>query len=262
MRRTSTRAAPRRPRHLLWQAWLAAALIAAAGPAQAAFDACLSLFPQAHVPQLPQGFAHRTQALCFDGFAILYSATSKTPVYAVERLNARDFEAARSRKRGRNPFYEEARLPQAERATLDDYRARLPDGSRMDRGHVVPAGDMAQIQAFAQSFSLANMVPQVPAANQGPWNRIEQDTRRYVQRARGDVYVITGPVFGPQPERLGPGQVWVPAAMFKLVYDPAANRAWAHWLPNSADARLGPPISYDTLTRRIGLPLLRVAPDD
>ncbi len=157
--------------------WLALLALASL-PAQAAFDGCRALFPQGHVPQLPPGFAHATRPLCFDRFAILYSATSKTPVYAVERLHRRDFDDATRRKRGRNPFYEEARLPRAERATLDDYRARLPGGQRMDRGHVVPAGDMTEARGFAQSFSLANMVPQVPAANQGPWNRIEQDTRR------------------------------------------------------------------------------------
>ncbi|WP_326533613.1 DNA/RNA non-specific endonuclease [Pseudorhodoferax sp.] len=257
----AAQARSRRAVHLL-RAALAAAVLAAAAPAQAAFDGCLSVFPQRHVPQLPRDSVHRTRPLCFDGFAVLHSATSKTPVYAVERLNRQDFEDARKRQRGRNPFYEEARLPRAERATLDDYRATLPDGRRMDRGHVVPAGDMTRAAGFAQSFSLANMVPQVPAANQGPWNRIEQDTRRYVQRARGDVYVITGPVFGPRPLRLGPGQVWVPEAMFKLVYDAASNRAWAHWLPNSAGARVERPITYETLTRRIGMQLLRTAPDD
>ncbi|WP_162243884.1 DNA/RNA non-specific endonuclease [Pseudorhodoferax sp. Leaf274] len=246
-----------------WRAGLALAWLALAGmPAQAAFEGCLALFPQRHVPQLPQGFAQATRPLCFDGFAILYSATSKTPVYAVERLNRRDFEGAAKHQRGRNPFYEEARLPRAERATLQDYRTALPDGQRMDRGHVVPAGDMTQAQGFAQSFSLANMVPQVPAANQGPWNRIEQDTRRYVRRARGDVYVVTGPVFGPQPARLGPGRVWVPEAMFKLVYDASTNRAWAHWLPNSAGAHVQPPITYEALTHRIGLRLLQGEPDD
>jgi endonuclease G len=242
-----------------WPVLRAALLVAAlqlSAPAHAAFDQCLSLFPQRQVPTMPRGFAHQTRPLCFDGFAILYSATSKTPVYAIERLNRRDFENVSSRKRGRNPFYEEARLPKAERATLADYKATLPDGQRMDRGHVVPAGDMTHAEGFAQSFSLANMMPQVPKANQGPWNRIEQDVRRYVKRARGDVYVITGPVYGARPVKLGPNQVWVPKATFKLVYDPHARRSWAHWLPNEADARVQPPISHEELTRRIGLQLL------
>ena len=110
------------------------------------------------------------------------------------------------------------------------------------------------------AWPLANIVPQVPKANQGPWNRIEQDTRKYVKRARGDVFVFTGPVFAGNPQTLAPNKVWIPAAMFKLVYDPSTNRAWAHWLLNSDDARLQAPITYGELTQRIGYKLLNVMP--
>jgi len=229
------------------------------GAAQAAgFDACLDQFPHRSIPQLASAAASALQVrpLCFDGFAILYSGASKTPVYAVARLHARDFENARKRERGRNPFYEEARLPSALRSTLADYKARRADGSRMDRGHVVPAGDMTTARGFAQSFSLANMVPQVPAMNQGPWNRIEQDTRRYIKRASGDVYVFTGPVYERAPEPLGPSGVWIPHAMFKLVYDATTRRSWVHLVPNEQGAKVGRPISYEAFVQRTGLQLL------
>lgn len=72
---------------------------------------------------------------------------------------------------------------------------------------------------MAQSFSIANMVPQVPSFNRGAWNKVERDTRKYVKRAKGDVFVITGPYYSERPRRLGPGKVWVPDYMFKLAYD-------------------------------------------
>lgn len=241
---------------------LAAMLAVSAHADASGFRGCLAQFPHQNVPELPGASVHRTRSLCFDGFAILYSATSKTPVYTVERLHARDLEGAGKRKRGRNPFYEEGRLPANERSTLDDYRTPLPGGVRMDRGHMVPAGDMTTAESFSQSFSLANMVPQVPSANQGAWNQVEQDTRKYVRRARGDVFVITGPVFGSRPQRLGPSGVWIPDAMFKLVYDPSVNRAWAHWVPNRDGVRMQRPISYDELTSRLGFRLLKVSPED
>lgn len=184
------------------------------------------------------------------GLRHLDSGDSKTPVYAVERLNEQ--RLARKAKRT-DRFYEEARLPSRERSTLADYKATY-GGRRMDRGHVVSAGNQSSQEGMAQSFSLANMVPQVPSFNRGTWSKVEQDTRKYVKRAKGDVFVITGPVYSERPRRLGPGKVWVPDVMFKLVYDPNAGRAWAHWLPNEEGVqRL---ISYNELARRTRIQFL------
>ncbi len=115
---------------------------------------------------------------------------------------------------------------------------------------------MPNATAMAQSFSLANVVPQNPMQNSGAWSKIEQDTRRYVLRAKGNVFVVTGPVFGPESATVGTNRVRVPTHLFKLVYDESTGKAWAHWQPNSADARPSRPISYGELTQRIGMELL------
>jgi endonuclease G len=99
-------------------------------------------------------------------------------------------------------------------------------------------------------------VPQNRKQNSGPWAKIEKDTRLYVMRATGDVYVITGPVFGPGSTVIGANRVSVPTHIFKLVYDSREQRAWAHWQANADDARAGAPISYVELTKRIGMELL------
>lgn len=79
-------------------------------------------------------------------------------------------------------------------------------------------------------------------------------------RAKGDVYVITGPVFDAETIPIGVNQVQVPAHLFKLVYDATTKRAWAHWQQNAADARPGPPISYGELELRTGREWLPGAP--
>lgn len=148
-------------------------------------------------------------------------------------------------------FFADARLPRAERAELGDYK-----GSGYSRGHMAPAGDMPTPAAMAQSFSLANMVPQNPRQNSGPWAKIEKDTRHYVARSKGDVFIITGPFFGPGSTSVGANKVRVPTHIFKLVYDATTQKAWAHWQQSADYARAGPPISYDELSRRIGMELL------
>ena len=187
----------------------------------------------------------KPRALCFDGFAVLHSGKSHTPIYVAERLNRTTFEKMVLRS---NHFYEEARLPRSERATLADY-----SGSGFDRGHMAPAADMDTDQAMAQSFSLGNMVPQAPNNNRNAWARIEKDTRKYVMRARGNIFVITGPVFDEHHETIGYSKVWVPRYLFKLVHDPATHRAWAFWIENTDEASAGKPISYHELVRRTGI---------
>jgi endonuclease G len=225
----------------------------------AGFDSCPQFFVNASIPKLPSSAPARQRQLCFDAFAVLYSGESKTPLYVVEKLSKAQLLDAADEERS-DRFYEEARLPGADRARLEDFKARIDDNGdqlRFDRGHMAPAADMPTARAMAQSFSLSNMVPQAPANNRGPWAKsIEKATRKYVMRARGDVYVFTGPVYEAPVKTLGPNRVWIPKYLYKLVYDPLANRAWAHWIENTERARAGRPISYEELVKRTGIGFL------
>lgn len=226
---------------------------AAAGASDGDFAHCREHFPGGRPPTLPAG---RTglHALCFDAFAILYNSSTKTPVYVAQRLNRASLQAARTVSRT-DRFYAEARLPARARAQLQDYR-----GSGYARGHMAPAADMPTEAAMAQSFSLANMVPQDMGHNSGPWSRIEQDTRQYVMRARGDVYVFTGPAYlAAQTTRIGDSGVAVPSHLFKLVHDASTGRAWAHWHQNQSGAQAMKPISEEALVQQLGIDFLHRA---
>jgi endonuclease G len=74
-------------------------------------------------------------------------------------------------------------------------------------------------------------------------------------RAQGDVFVFTGPIFDPDYETIGRNKIWVPTRLFKLVYDQATGRAWAHVLPNASDARISKPMDYAGFVRETGLDL-------
>lgn len=228
------------------------ALLLAALPLLASasgFADCPQFFPGGRAPANPPQSQQRE--LCFSEFAVLHSGATKTPVFVAQRLNAKMLQEGRDLKR-HDRFYAEARLPRAERADLEDYKR-----SGYSRGHMAPAGDMATPEGKAQSFSLANMAPQDPKHNGGAWARIEKDTRRYIERARGDVFVITGPLFEGVQEAIGPNRVHVPSHFFKLVYDATTGRSWVHVQRNAAEERAGPPISYEDFVRRTGLRLLK-----
>ncbi|MBU3609251.1 DNA/RNA non-specific endonuclease [Polynucleobacter wuianus] len=207
----------------------------------ALFEDCKGLFPKQQVPVTPQA----GRDLCFDSFAVYYSPQDKKPIYTVEKLNREQLLGPHPRRT--NQFYEEARLPFAERALLSDYR-----GSGYDRGHNAPAGDMGNEKAMAQSFSLANMMPQARQNNQGIWAKnVEEPTRLYAKRASGDIYVFTGSI-GNQGS-IGRSRVTIPSHLFKLVYDPNKNHAWAYWVENSNEALMSPPISYSELLTKTGI---------
>ena len=207
----------------------------------AAFEDCKDLFPIQQIPTSPQA----GRDLCFDNFAIYYSPQDKKPIYTVEKLNKEQFYAPHPRRS--NQFYEEARLPFVERSLLSDYR-----GSGYDRGHNVPAGDTSNERSMAQSFSLANMMPQARQNNQGIWAKnVEEPTRAYVKRAEGDVYIFTGSV-GSRGS-IGRGHVTIPSHLYKLVYDPNKNMAWGYWIENTNEAKMTPPISYQDLVQKTGI---------
>lgn len=212
------------------------------------FTACPQNFFNGFAPAPTQAQPGKLRALCFDSFAVLYSGQSKTPVYVAEYLTPARLADAGDETRT-NRFYEEARLPAGDRAKLADYA-----GSGFDRGHMAPAADMPNPNAMAQSFSLANMVPQAPANNRGPWAKsVEKATRSYAKRSANGVFVLTGPIYKGQPTTIGAGRVWVPTQLFKLVYDPATKRAWSYILPNDNGAQVRSAYSYQDLVKVTGM---------
>ena len=138
-------------------------------------------------------------------------------------------------------------MPPADQAQLADYRA-----SGFDRGHMTPSGDMPTASAQAESFSLANVVPQTAPLNRGMWEGIESAVRTMAE-PEGDLYLVTGPAFvGTDLQAIGADGVLVPTSTWKAVYDPRAAGAGVYVCQNTAQPRCAV-VSIDQLVRVVGI---------
>lgn len=223
---------------------LVTVLVSLAGYATAASN-CPQHYPNGTPPEV-DGTSGGSREVCFTDFAVLHSSKLKTPVYSVQRLDKATMERAKDVPREGN-FYAEARLPSAERATPQDYR-----GSGYDRGHMSPAATMPSREGMAQSFSMANMVPQNPNLNRGTWKQVETAVQKYAERSVTPVYVFTGPVYlQGSIASIGNG-VAVPSHVFKAVIDPN-GKSYGWVLPNESGVRMSAPMDIGKLSDIVGI---------
>lgn len=110
-----------------------------------------------------------------------------------------------------------------QRAELSDYR-----GSGYDRGHLVPAADMARSETtMSESFLLTNIGPQEPKINRGIWRELEEQVRKWAGYGKS-LRVITGPMyFGtdangdgtPEIPTIGKNKIFIPSHYFKIILE-------------------------------------------
>lgn len=167
----------------------------------------------------------RSFYLCEDNYAVQFDPATKTPLWVSERLVGA--EQSNTYVERVDNFQSNPIVPKPAQASLNDYR-----GSKFDRGHMAPAADMLTENAMAQSFFLTNMIPQVgPNMNRGIWAEIENMARKW-SGSRGEVLVVTGPIFSQGYATIGKSQVWVPTHVYKVVLDPRTAESIAFIIPN------------------------------
>lgn len=210
-------------------------------------ESCPENYWQGQLPIISKtSMQKKTRPLCFNGFAVMHSGVTRTPLWAAHHLTATEIRSAREIDR-KDSFRAEDRIPASERAELSDYR-----GSGYDRGHLVPNGDMASREQQYDSFSLANMMPQSPHNNRVIWNNLEQALRGLVLQEQ-EAYVVTGAAFmGQRLSRIGENGVLVPSDTFKAVYFPQRQAASVYWAPNDESGRVEV-ISVAELDQRLGI---------
>ena len=142
-------------------------------------------------------------------YIVSYNQETKIPNWVAWHLMSEHTDGPWPRLKN---FYEDEEAP-LPRATLDDYRH-----SGWTRGHMCPAGDNKwDSLAMYETFALTNICPQNEKLNNGLWNSIENDCRKWA-RKYGDIFIVCGPVFLQRVhETIGENRVFVPEAFFKVV---------------------------------------------
>lgn len=164
--------------------------------------------------------------ICFDGYALGHSATAREPLWSAEHLTPAGASAALAAKRF-GGFHVEKLLAPAARSKPSDFRC-----SRFDKGHMTPVGDFGDKAEEQDTFTMANMVPQDMALNEGLWAGIESAVL-HAAAAGEEFYIVTGPAFGINPGKLN-GRVTIPSSTWKAVYSVRNGWAGAYLAPNDA----------------------------
>jgi endonuclease G len=202
--------------------WSLGCLEASAGQ----FDGCAGL-PPLGAPTLVR--AAHTVPVCHSGYAALDDTDLKVPRWVAYQLTAEHTFGCLPRT---NDFHVDEALTAAESATTADY---LHSG--FDQGHQAPAEDLAWDSGEEHdTFSMANMAPQLPGLNRQGWERLEETVRAWAW-ARGKVQVYVGPIINPGEPTIGPDAVTVPNGFWKVVVDQARGEAIAFIMPQKPIAK-------------------------
>ncbi len=206
-----------------------------------------------------------TTFVCHPHFVLSHDNVTKTPDWVIERLTKAQVSGHADRPNKK--FSPDPGVPPKGRAIDADYP---PQALGFARGHMAPSEDFnIDKKEMEQTFVLSNAVPQIGARFNGAiWATLEDEVRK-AAKARGLIYVITGPVRGTAGVRTrtiaqadngcgkeivldGPKQVTfcaaqdqnpnvpckkgagvgVPIGLFKIIYDPKQSTAYAFVLPN------------------------------
>jgi endonuclease G len=80
------------------------------------------------------------------------------------------------------------------------------------------------------------MVPQIPDLNRKAWADLEEVVRGAALK-KGEVFVVTGPIFGGAKLKTIGGRVIVPTQTYKVVYVPSDRTLYA-WIGDNATGKV------------------------
>lgn len=163
------------------------------------------------------------------GYSFVYDEPCEQAKWVAYTLTKKETEGLEERG---NKFIEDP-FVQTGSAANEDYAK-----SGYDRGHLAPAADMKWSEdVMKESFYFSNMSPQAPSFNRGVWKKLEEKVRDWAV-VYDSVLIVTGPVLSTNLKKIGPNEVCVPAAYYKVIFDfkKEHSKAIGFILPNEASS--------------------------
>jgi endonuclease G len=192
------------------------------------------------------------------GYTVGYSDALGNPLWAAYRL--RDMQTLEA-------------PPRPEKFSVDSRTVAQidPDSytrSGYDRGHLAPNFAIAThfgARAQEETFLMSNITPQKHGLNAGLWKSLEQKIAANYPGRFEEIWVLAGPIFSREPERLK-RRVAVPEAFFMVIIDESDGRVRAQsfiFPQEPAESKLDAYLTtIDEIERRTGLDFFSELPDD
>jgi endonuclease G len=197
------------------------------------------------------------QIICHTGYCLSYDENYKLAKWVAYELTFAETQGTFAR----NDKFKPDPLITRNSATLADYKK-----SGYDRGHLAPAADMKwSAEAMVESFYLSNMSPQDKSFNRGIWKKLEEQVRDWAIENKA-VYITTGPILEKGLPTIGPNQIPIPKAFYKVVLDYSQPdiKAIGFILPNqgSSSPLSTFAISIDEVEKQTHLDFFTKLPDE
>ena len=157
--------------------------------------------PQAAIP---------VQVLDNPGFLVGYVDALKQPLWVAYQARA-----VRDPSGPERPWFEADTRTRAQ-VSYHDYKC-----DRWTRGHLAPNFVISRLygrKAQEAAFLMSNISPQDEDFNSGAWQRLEELEVDEWAREFGQLWVVTGPVFGDRPKKTCAG-IPIPKAFFRVLVD-------------------------------------------
>lgn len=144
-------------------------------------------------------------------YSLSYDTQHYLPKWTIYEITKEQIQKKLSTRK--NKFYPDPQLYNKTNLEID-YK-----NSGYDRGHLVPAADMAYSDtSMKESFYYSNITPQIPSFNRGIWKKLEEQVREWVIQ-NDKLIIISGPVISDTLKHFGIHNISIPYYYYKIIAD-------------------------------------------